>query len=115
MECIGKNAYRLALSTQLGIHDMLKVNNLKLFEPPLLDEVVTVHHLVDNILDFQPPLLFDQILGSQTKTTRKKQYISYLVGRKGHPPYQTKWMSAEILKRKISSFVGGSGDVSGSK
>ena len=52
LERIGKNAYRLALSTQLGIHDVLKVNNLKLFEPPLLDEAVIVHHPVDNISDF---------------------------------------------------------------
>ena len=80
LECIGKNAYRLALATHLGIHDVLKVNNLKLFEPPLLDEAVRVHHQVDNISDFQPPLLFDQILDSQTMTTRKQQYISYLVG-----------------------------------
>ena len=94
---------------QLGIHDMLKVNNLKLFEPPLLDEAVRVHHLVDNISDFQPPLLFDQILDSQTRTTRKQQYISYLVGRKGHPPDQAKWMSAEILKRKFPHLLAEAG------
>ena len=86
LECIGENAYRLDLPTQLGIHDVLNVNNLKLFEPPLLDEAVTVHHPVDNIPYFQPPLLSDQILDSHIRTTRKQQYISYLVGRKGHPP-----------------------------
>ena len=83
----------------------MNVSNLKLFEPPLLDEVVIVHHLVDNISDFQSPLLFDQILDSQTRTTRKQQYISYLVGRKGHPPAQAKWMSAEILKRKFPQLL----------
>ena len=105
LECIGENAYRLDLPTQLGIHDVLNVNNLKLFEPPLLDEAVTVHHPVDNIPDFQPPLLSDQILDSHIRTTRKQQYISYLVGRKGHPPAQAKWMSAETLKRKFPHLL----------
>ena len=101
LEHIGENAYRLVLPTQLGIHDVLNVNNLKLFEPPLLDEAVTVHHPVDNIPDFQPPLLSNQILDSQTQTTRKQQCISYLVDRKGHPPAQAKWMSVETLKHKF--------------
>ena len=52
LEHIGENAYRLDFPTQLGIHDVLNVNKLKLFEPPLLDEAVTVHHLVDNIPNF---------------------------------------------------------------
>jgi hypothetical protein len=46
---IGKNDYRLDLPPHLRIHDMLNVNNLKLFEPPLLEDTVTVLHLVENI------------------------------------------------------------------
>jgi hypothetical protein len=38
------------------------VNNLKLFEPTLLEEAVTVHLLVDNISYFQLPLLADTII-----------------------------------------------------
>jgi hypothetical protein len=99
LECIGENAYHLDLPSQLDIHDVLNVNNLKLFEPPLLEEAVTVHHPVDNIPYFQPPLLADTILDSKTRTTRQQKYLSYLVGRKGHTPAQAKWMSAEALKR----------------
>ena len=84
---------------------MLNVNNLKLFEPPLLDEVVTVHHPMDNIPYFQPPLLSDQILDSQIRTICKQQYISYLVGQKRHPPAQAKWMSAETLKLKFPPLL----------
>jgi hypothetical protein len=54
LECIGENAYRLYFPAQLGIHDVLNVNNLKLFEPPLLEEGVIVQH---------PPLLL-QIMDS---------------------------------------------------
>ena len=49
--------------------------------------------------------LFDQILDSRTKTTHKQQYISYLVGRKGHPRAQAKWMSAKTLKRKFPHLL----------
>jgi hypothetical protein len=83
LDRIGENAYRLDLPPHLGIHDVLNVNNLKLFEPPLLEDTVTVIHLVDNILDFQHPLLMDQILDRKTRTTRQQQHVSYLVGQAG--------------------------------
>ena len=63
------NAYRLDLPSQLAIHDVLNVNNLKLFEPPLLEESITIHHPVDNIPDFQPPLLKDTILDFKKRDT----------------------------------------------
>jgi len=83
LECIGDNAYRLDLPPQLGIHDVLNVNNLKLFEPSLLEEVVPVQHPVDNIPDFQSPLLEDTILEQRIRQIRSTEYISYFVGRKG--------------------------------
>jgi hypothetical protein len=100
---------------QLDIHDVLNVNNLKLFEPPLLEETITVQHPMDNIPDVQPPLLTDKILDSKTKTTRQQQYLSYLVGRKGQTPAQAKWMSTTTLQVQFPSFVGGSRDASRSK
>jgi hypothetical protein len=54
--------YHLDLPAHLGIHDVLNVNNLKLFEPPILEDTVTVQHPMDNIPDFQPPLLHDKIM-----------------------------------------------------
>lgn len=94
LERIGENSYRLDLPSQLGIHDVLNVNNLKLFEPPLLEESVTIHHPVDNIPDFQPPLLKDTIMDFKKRNTRHQLYFSYLVGRKGHTPAQAKWINA---------------------
>lgn len=105
LECIGENAYRLDLPPQLGIHNVMNVNNLRRFEPPLLEEEVIVQHPVDNIPNFQPPLLKDPILDSQTRTTRKQQSISCLVGRKGHTPAQAKWISAEILKKNFPHLL----------
>ena len=56
LEQIGENAYWLDLPPQLGIQNIINVNHLKLFEHPLLEEPVTITHLVENILDFQCPL-----------------------------------------------------------
>jgi hypothetical protein len=55
LEKIGENAYRLDLPPQLGIHNVINVNHLKLFEPPLLEEPVTITHPVDNILTSNSP------------------------------------------------------------
>jgi hypothetical protein len=63
--------------TQHSIHDVLNVNNLNLFEPPLLYEVVTIIHQMDNIQIFHPPFLVDRILHSMTRRTSQQQYILY--------------------------------------
>ncbi len=105
LERIGENAYRLDLPSQLGIHDVLNVNNLKLFEPPLLEESVTIHHPVDTIPDFQPPLLKDTILDFMKRDTRHQPYFSYLVGRKGHTPAKAKWINAETLQHNFPQLV----------
>jgi hypothetical protein len=97
-DCIGENYYRLDLPPHFGIHDMLNVNNLKLFEPPLLEDIFTIHHLVENIINFQHPLLHDQIMDNNTRTTWKQQHVSYLVGRQGQDPSQAKWMTLEIVQ-----------------
>jgi hypothetical protein len=62
LEKVGENAYRLDLPPQLGIHNVIKVNHLNLFEPSLLEEPVTITNLVENIPDFQLPLAKDTIL-----------------------------------------------------
>jgi len=98
LECIGDNAYKLELPPQFGIHDVLDFNNLKRFEPYLVDEDVVVQHLVDIILDLQPPPLEDTILEQRTRHTRSQEYTSYLVGKKGELPVKARWLSSEKIK-----------------
>lgn len=93
------------MPSQLGIHDVINVNNLKLFEPPLLEESVTIHHLVDNIPDFQHPLLKDTILDFKKRDTQHHLYFSYLVGRKGHTLAHANWINAETLQRNFPQLV----------
>jgi hypothetical protein len=96
--CIGKNDYRLDLPPHLRIHDMLNVNNLKLFEPPLLEETVIVLHPVDNIL-------VDKIQDRKAITTRQQIHVSYLVGRQGQTPPQAKLMTTETMQQQFPKLL----------
>jgi len=86
LQKIGENAYRLDLPPHLGIHNVINVNHLKLFEPPLLEEPVTITHPVDNIPDFQLPFSKDTLLDTRTCSTRHRAYTSYPVARQGNTP-----------------------------
>jgi hypothetical protein len=83
----------------LGIHNVINVNNLKLFEPPLLDEPATISHPVENIPDFQLPILQDTIFQTKSRSTCQREYISYLLARKGQTPTQAKWMTTHMVQR----------------
>ena len=56
LEKIGENSYQLDLSPQFRIHNVFNFNHLNFFEPPLLEEPVTITHPMENISDFQLPL-----------------------------------------------------------
>jgi len=81
LQKVVENAYRLDLPPHLGIHNVINVNHLKFFKPPLLEEAVTITHPVNNIPYFQLPLTTDTLLDTRTRSTRNKAYTSYLVVR----------------------------------
>lgn len=115
LERIGNDAYHLNLPPQLGIHDVLNINNLKLFESSLLQEVAPVQHLMHNIPYFELPLLEDTILEEHIPYTCSTEYISYLVGKKGDTLAQAQWISANKLKISFPFLVADAGDASNSK
>ena len=54
----------------MGLHPIFNVDKIKLFEPPLLDEIKeTLRHPDVVILDFVSPLDEDKIFEQQTKKT----------------------------------------------
>jgi hypothetical protein len=105
LEKIGENVYRLDLPPQLGIHNVINVNHLKLFEPSLLEEPVIFTHPVDNIFDFQLPLAKDTILDTQSLSIRNRTYTSYLVACQGQNPSQAKCITIYVLHNKFSHLV----------
>ena len=105
LEAIGPNAFRLDLPAQLGIHNVINVNNLKLYEPPQLEDEIAVIHSNDNIPEFQPPLAEDTLLDTRTRTTRNRQIMTYLVGKKGSLPSQAKWFSQATMDRDFPHLL----------
>jgi hypothetical protein len=101
LDKIGENDYRLDLPQQLGIHNVINVNHLNFFEPPLLEEPVTITDPMDNILDFQLPLAKDTLLDTQNRSTRHQTYTSYLVAHQGQTLAQAKWITIEVLHNKF--------------
>lgn len=56
IQYVGHNAFKLDLPTQLVIHPIIDLNNIKLHEPSQLEEDVPLSDHTHNILDFQCPL-----------------------------------------------------------
>jgi hypothetical protein len=52
LQHIGNNEYHLEFPPQLGIHDVVNVNSLKHYEPPFLEDNVTISHPIKLIPDF---------------------------------------------------------------
>jgi len=54
----------------LGIHDVVNVNSLKRYEPPLIEEYMTIFHPSELVPNFQPPLLEETTMDTCTTITR---------------------------------------------
>jgi hypothetical protein len=93
LQKVGDNSYHFEFTPQLGIHDVVNVNRLKRYEPPLLEEDFTISHPFELVPDFQLPLLQDTILDTRTTTTCNQNHTSFKVGHKGQPPSQAKQIS----------------------
>jgi len=93
LQQIGENAFRLDLPSHLGVHDVVNVNQLKLYDPPHLEDEFVISHTKDTIPNFQPLLEEDTFLDVCTGNTWDESTTTYQVGCKGSLPTQAKWMS----------------------
>jgi len=105
LQKIGENTHRLDLPPQLGIQNVINVNHMKLFEPPLLEEPVTITHPVDKSVDFQLPSAKDTLMDTRTRSIRHQAYTSYPVAHQGKNPSQAKWMTAEVVHRMFPHIL----------
>jgi len=80
---------------------VVNVNSLKRYEPPLLEEEVTISHPGKLIPDFQPPFLQDTVLDTCMTITRNQQHTSFMVSCKGKPPAQAKWISHTTMYQQF--------------
>jgi hypothetical protein len=92
---IGNNAFRLDLPPYMQMYAVVNVENLKLYEPPLIDDQGE-HVQIPSIDDFSPEYLTelqeDTILDRRMRTS-KRGNVEYLrVGLKGMNPSKAKWI-----------------------
>jgi hypothetical protein len=92
---IGNNAFCLDLPPYMQMYAVFNVENLKLYEPPLIDDQGE-HVQIPSIDDFSPEYLTelqeDTILDKRMRTS-KRGNVEYLrVGLKGMNPRKAKWI-----------------------
>ena len=92
---IGDNAFQLELPPYMHMYSVINAENLKLFEPSLLDddpdEDIRLPSVDDLKIELEDPLLKDCILEQKVRETRHGKYEYFRIGSKGQLPSKSKW------------------------
>jgi hypothetical protein len=95
LEKIGNNAVRLDFPLYMQMYAVVKVDNLRLYEPPLIDDPGENVH-IPSIDDFSPEYLLelheDTILDKRMRTSKRGNTEYLRVGLKGTNPSKDKWI-----------------------
>ena len=89
------------------MYSVVNVENLKLYEPPLMmdtDEVGTVPTVDDFSPKYLDELHEDIILNRRTKTSRRGDVEYLRVGFKGMHPSKARWLEKEKVREQFPHF-----------
>jgi hypothetical protein len=92
---IGNNAFRLDFPPYMQMYAVVNVENLKLYEPPLIDdhgEHVQIPSIDDFSLEYLTELHEDTILDRRMRTSKRRNVEYLRVGLKGTNPSKDKWI-----------------------
>jgi hypothetical protein len=95
LEKIGTNAFRLDIPCYMQMYSVVNVENLKLYEPPMImdkDEGVQVPTVDDFSPEYLDELQEDVILDRRIKTSQQGDVEYIQVGIKGVKPRKSRWM-----------------------
>ena len=95
LENIGTNAFKLDFPPYMKIYYVVNVENLRFFEPPLIDdqgEHVQLPSIDDFLPEYLDELQQDLILDRRIKTSRRGNVEYLRVGLKGQNPSKEKWL-----------------------
>ena len=99
---VGNNPFQLDLPSYMQMYSVVNVENLRLYEPPLIDDSEN-HVQLPSIEYFLPEFLDelreDAILDRRTCTSRRGDVEYLRVGIKGSKPSKEKWMELEKVRR----------------
>jgi hypothetical protein len=107
LEKVGDNAYKLSLPPYMHIYSVVNVENLKLYEPSMLDqEEEQVLPTIEDLAPYaQVELVEDTILQRKSRTTRQGQHDLWQIGLKGQLPGKEKWYSKEKVEEKFPHLI----------
>jgi hypothetical protein len=95
LENIGNNAFRLDFPPYMHIYVVVNVENLRLYEPPLIDDQGD-HVQIPSIEDFSPDFLSelheDTILDRKTRSSKRWDVDYLCIGLKGTNPRKDRWI-----------------------
>jgi hypothetical protein len=101
LEKSGTNAFCLDLPPYMQIYSVVNVENLKLFEPPMImdqDEEVLIHSIDEFSPEYLDELKEYIILDRRTRTSRRGDVDYILVGLKGTHPSKEKWIEKDKVR-----------------
>jgi hypothetical protein len=104
---VGDNDSMLSLPPYTRIYSVLNVENLKLYEPSMLDqeEEQVLPTIEDSTPDAREELEKDTILQKNFITTRQGQCDLWQIGLKGQLLGKPKWYSGEKVEEKFPHLI----------
>ena len=95
LENVGENAFKLDFPSYMQIYFVVNVENLRLYEPPLIEdqgENVHIPSIEEFSLEYLDELQQDTILDKITRTSKRGSVNYHRVGLKGTNPSKAKWI-----------------------
>jgi hypothetical protein len=104
LEKIGTNDFHLDLPPYMQIYSVVNVENLKLYEPPMImdqRESVSVPSVDEFSPEYLDELKEDIILDRRTRTSRRGDVEYLRVGLKGTHPSKSRWIEKGKVREKF--------------
>jgi len=95
LEKIGENAFRLDLPTYMHIYSVVNAENLRLFEPYLIEdpkEQIQLPSIDDMFPEYLNEMQEDTILDRKVRRIRIRDMEYLRIGLKGSKPNSAKWI-----------------------
>jgi hypothetical protein len=108
LENIGTNAFHLDLPAYMQMYSVVNVENLKLYEPPMImdeDESIQVPTVDDFSPEYLDELQEDVILDRRIRTSQRGDVEYLRVGLKGVKPSKEKWMEIRRVRELYPHLV----------
>jgi hypothetical protein len=108
LEKIGTNVFHLDLPSYMKMYSVVNVENLKLYEPPMIMdkyECVEVLTVDDFYFEYLDELQEDVILKKRIRTSRRGDLDYFRVGLKGVHPSKFIWIEIEKMNKMYPHLV----------